>query len=261
MNEIVLSLVSLLDVIIVAFLFYRLFILVRDTRAALMLNGFLVIFAAGLFAKWMGLTTLGWIVDNLRTVWVVAFIVLFQHELRAALAQLGRNRIVGRFLKVESDTGYVQEVVRAVSEMKRSGLGALIVIERETGLRNYAENGVLVEARISAELIETLFTPPSPLHDGAVIIRGDSVVAARVILPLSEAEEAQNLGTRHRAALGISEVSDALVIVVSEESHKISLCQKGRMDRDLDTATLRTELIQRQKTSGKEAEPDEEPAH
>ena len=261
MNEVLLSLVSILDILIVAFLFYRLLVLVRDTRAALMLNGFLVIFAAGLLAQWLGLRTLGWIVGSLRTVWVVAFIVLFQHELRSALAQLGRNPIVGRFLRVKSDTGYLQEVVRAAGELKRSGLGALLVVERNTGLRNYAENGVLLEARVSAELLETVFTPPSPLHDGAVIIRGDSVVAARVILPLSEAEETRTMGTRHRAALGISEVSDALVIVVSEETHKISLCQKGRMDRDLDTATLRTELIQRLDASPEEDEPEEEPAH
>jgi diadenylate cyclase len=256
LNQYILPLVMALDILIVAFLFYRLYILIRDTRAALMLNGFLVIFLAGLFARWMGFTTVSWIVDSLRTVWAIAFIVLFQHELRAALAQIGRNRLVGRFLRVKVDTGYIQEIVRAVGDLKRSGLGALIVVERETGLRNYAENGVMLEAGISAELLETLFTPPSPLHDGGVIVRGNTVVAARVILPLSESGRGEaHLGTRHRAALGISEESDAVVVVVSEETHKVSLCEHGILDRDLDQATLRQELIQRLSPPEEKAEP------
>jgi diadenylate cyclase len=254
-NQYILLLINVLDIVIVTFLFYRLYILVRDTRAALMLNGFLVIFLAGLFARWMGFTTLSWIVDSLRTVWAIAFIVLFQHELRAALAQIGRNRLVGRFLRVKEDRGYIAEIVRAVGDLKRDGLGALIVIERETGLRNYAENGVLLEAEISAELLETLFTPPSPLHDGGVIVRGKQVVAARVILPLSESGRGEaHLGTRHRAALGISEESDAVVVVVSEETHKVSLCEHGIMDRDLDQATLRQELIGRLTPADEKAE-------
>jgi len=245
-NQYILPVINALDILAVAFLFYRLYVLIRDTRAALMLNGFLVIFLAGLLARWMGFTTLSWIVDSLRAVWAVAFIVRFQHELRAALAQIGRNRLVGRFLRLKEDTGYIQEIVRAVGDLKRSGLGALVVIEREMGLRNYAENGVMLDARVSAELLETLFTPPSPLHDGAVILRSGTVVAARVILPLSESGRGEgHLGTRHRAALGISEESDALVVVVSEETQKVSLCEHGVMDRDLDLAALRQELIQR----------------
>lgn len=246
LNQVLVTLLNVLDIFVVTFVLYKLYILVRGTRAALMLNGFIVILLAGLAAQWVGLTTIGWILNNLRTVWVIAFIILFQHELRSALAQLGRNRIVGLFLKVEKDVGYVSEITRAVEGLARSGLGALIVMEREMGLRNYAENGVLLNSRVSADLIETIFTPPSPLHDGAVIISEDTVVAARVILPLSQDPSLSRvLGTRHRAAIGITEESDALVVVVSEETRTISLCEAGMIERDLDVATLRKALIKR----------------
>ncbi len=246
MSEVLYIILGILDIFVVALVFYRLYILIRGTRAALMLNGFLVILLAGLIAQWIGLSTMNWIISNLRTVWAVAFIILFQHELRAALAQLGRNRIVGRFLKIEKDVGYIQEIARAVEGLARSGLGALIVFEREMGLRNYAENGVAMGAKISADLIETIFTPPSPLHDGAVIVNEDNIVAARVILPLSEDTTLSRvLGTRHRAAIGLTEESDALVVVVSEETRTISLCEAGMIERDLDVAGLRKALIRK----------------
>ncbi|MDP6418046.1 MAG: diadenylate cyclase CdaA [Candidatus Krumholzibacteria bacterium] len=254
MKLVVLILINLLDILIMSFLIYRLFIVVRKTRAEMMLNGFIVIFMAGYIASLIGLDTFSWVIERFLTVWVIAFIVLFQHELRSALAQLGRNRIVARFLKVDSDQGYLQEILRATGDLKRSGLGALIILERETGLRNYAENGVALDARVSAELIETIFTPPSPLHDGAVILRGDQAVAARVILPLSETGRIEKLGTRHRAALGISEVSDALVIVVSEESRKVSLCENGQIQQDLEITELRKLLVQKLISSVEEEE-------
>jgi diadenylate cyclase len=245
-NQVLYYLINVLDIVVVAFIFYRLYDLVRGTRAALMLNGFLVILLMGLMSQWIGLTTLNWIISNLRTVWAIAFIILFQHELRSALAQLGRNRLVGRFLKVEKDVGYIQEVCRAVEGLARSGLGALIVFEREEGLRNFAENGVMLGARVNADLIETIFTPPSPLHDGAIIISETNLVAARVILPLSQDTSLSRvLGTRHRAAIGITEESDALVVVVSEETRTISFCEAGMIDRDLDVAGLRKILIRR----------------
>jgi diadenylate cyclase len=245
-NEVFYTVLNVLDILVVASVFYRLYVLIRGTRAALMLNGFLVILLASLLAQWIGLSTVNWIISNLRTVWVIAFVVLFQHELRAVLAQLGRNRIVGLFLKVEKDVGYIQEITRAVEGLARSGLGALIVIEREVGLRNYAENGVAIGARVNADLIETIFTPPSPLHDGAVIVSEDRLVAARVILPLStDTNLSRVLGTRHRAAIGLTEESDALVVVVSEETRTISLCEAGMIERDLDVAGLRQRLIQK----------------
>ena len=246
MSESLYIILGIFDIAVVALVFFRLYILIRGTRAALMLNGFVVILLAGLISQWIGLSTLNWIISNLRTVWAVAFIILFQHELRAALAQLGRNRIVGLFLKIQKDVGYIQEITRAVEGLARSGLGALIVFEREMGLRNYAENGVAVGARVSADLIETIFTPPSPLHDGAVIVNGDTLVAARVILPLSQDNSLSRvLGTRHRAAIGLTEETDALVIVVSEETRTISLCDAGMIERDLDLAGLRKELIRK----------------
>ncbi len=246
MNQVLFYILNILDIVVVALVFYRLYVLVRGTRAALMLNGFLVILVAGVLAQWIGLATINWIISNLRTVWLIAFIILFQHELRSALAQLGRNRVVGLFLKVEKDVGYIQEIGRAVEGLARSGLGALIVIEREMGLRNYMENGVMVNARVTADLLETIFTPPSPLHDGAVIISEDTLLAARVVLPLSQDPTLSRvLGTRHRAAIGIAEESDALVVVVSEETRTISLCEAGMIERDLDVAALRKKLIER----------------
>jgi len=245
-NQVLFYILNILDIVVVALVFYRLYVLVRGTRAALMLNGFLVILVAGVLAQWIGLATINWIISNLRTVWLIAFIILFQHELRSALAQLGRNRVVGLFLKVEKDVGYIQEIGRAVEGLARSGLGALIVIEREMGLRNYMENGVMVNARVTADLLETIFTPPSPLHDGAVIISEDTLLAARVVLPLSQDPTLSRvLGTRHRAAIGIAEESDALVVVVSEETRTISLCEAGMIERDLDVAALRKKLIER----------------
>ncbi len=251
MNQVIIYLINMLDILVVAFVFYRLYALVRGTRAALMLNGFLVILIAGLLSQGIGLTTLNWIINNLRTVWVIAFIILFQHELRSALAQLGRNRIVSLFLKVEKDVGYIQEICRAVEGLARSGLGGLIVLERETGLRNYSENGVIINSKVNADLIETIFTPPSPLHDGAVIISDDNLISARVILPLSQDPSLSRvLGTRHRAAIGLSEESDALVVVVSEETRTISLCEAGIIERDLDATTLRQELLKRLRAKG-----------
>lgn len=246
MNQVILYLSSILDILVVALVIYRLILLVRGTRAMLMLHGFIVILITGVIAQLLSFSTVNWIISNLRTVWLIAFIILFQHELRAALAQLGRNRIVSLFLNMDKDTGYIEEICRAAGGLARSGLGALIVIERETGLRNYSENGVIVNAKVNADLIETIFTPPSPLHDGAVIIAEGRLIAARVILPLSQDTSLSRvLGTRHRAAIGITEESDSLVVVVSEETRTISICESGMIERDLDVPGLRMELIKR----------------
>jgi len=184
-----------------------------------------------------------WIVDGLKTVWLIVFVILFQPELRHALAQFGRTRYFRSF--VRSDTYPVLgEVVRAVESLAERRHGALIAIERNVGLRNFVETGTRVDAKVSAELLVTLFSPGSPLHDGAVILREDSVIAASCILPLSSNPRvATALGTRHRAAIGLSEESDAAVIAVSEQSGAISVSYRGVFKSRLSEGELRSELV------------------
>jgi diadenylate cyclase len=233
---------DLLDIFLVAALFYRLLILVKGTRSAQMYVGLLVIVAVGLVAREFDLIAVKWIVDSLKTVWLIAFVILFQPELRHALAQFGRTRYFRSFLR--GDTyGVLGEVVRAAETLAQRRHGALIVIERNVGLRNFVETGTRLDAKVSAELLVTLFSPGSPLHDGAIILREDTVIAASCILPLSSNPHTpMALGTRHRAALGISEESDAATIVVSEQSGTISVAWRGTLKQRLDEGALRSEL-------------------
>jgi len=210
---------DLIDIFLVAVLFYRLLTLVKGTRSAQMYVGLLVIVLVGLFAREFDLIAIKWIVDSLKTVWLIAFVILFQPELRHALAVFGRTRYFRSFLRGDS-YGVLGEMVRAVETLAQRRHGALIVVERNTGLRNFVETGTRIDAKLSAELLVTLFSPGSPLHDGAVIIREDAVVAASCILPLSSTPRASAMfGTRHRAALGISEESDAAVSGTPSRAH------------------------------------------
>ncbi|MDI6809257.1 MAG: diadenylate cyclase CdaA [Candidatus Eisenbacteria bacterium] len=233
---------DVLDVAVVAFLFYRLFLLIRGTRAAQMFVGLVVIIIASMISQFLQLHSLNWIVSSLGTAWVVAFVILFQPELRRALALIGQNRFLGSFLRME-EFGVLGEIVKASEEMSQERIGSLIVLERDIGLKNYVETGTRLDARVTNELLVTIFTPNSPLHDGAVIIRGDMIVAAGCILPLSQNPIiGQTLGTRHMAALGIAEETDAVAVVVSAETGSISLGYKGTLKRKLDGGSLRSEL-------------------
>ncbi len=233
---------DLIDIAIVAFLFYKLFMFVRGTRAAQMFAGLLLLVVASLVAQWFQLNALNWIMTSLKTVWVVAFVIIFQPELRRALALIGQNRLFGPFIRVE-DFGVLGEILKAVETMSEAKIGCLVAIEREIGLRNYEETGTPLGAKVTSELLVTLFTPYSPLHDGAVIIRGDEAVAAGCILPLSQNPHLpQDLGTRHLAAIGLSEETDAVVIVASEETGAISIASYGMLKRRLDKGSLRSEL-------------------
>ena len=233
---------DVVDILLVAALFYRLLILVKGTRSAQMIVGLLVIVLIGLVARYFDLLAVRWIVDSLKTVWLIVFIILFQPELRHALAQFGRTRYFRSFLRGEN-YGVLGEVVRAVENLAQRRHGAIIVMERNVGLRNFVETGTRVDAKISAELLVTLFSPGSPLHDGAVIAREDTIVAASCILPLSSNPlTAVSLGTRHRAALGLSEETDAAVIVVSEQTGGISVAYRGVLYPRLDEGQLRSEL-------------------
>jgi diadenylate cyclase len=233
---------DLLDVLILSGLFYYLFRFIRGTRAAQMFVGLVIILLLSLLAGALQLNGLNWLISSLKTVWVLAFLILFQPELRKALTSLGGGRMFRSFTRT-GESSILGELVRAVETLSEKGIGALIVVERNVGLKNIVETGTALEAKVSAELLVTIFTPPTPLHDGAVVISGDQLVAAGCILPLSQNPRlAYALGTRHRAALGMSEESDAIVLVVSEESSQISIAEGGRLLPHLDEGTLRSTL-------------------
>jgi len=235
-------LVDAIDILIVAFLFYRLFAMIKGTRAAQMFVGLIFIVIASIVAQWFRLNALNWIIGSLKTVWVILFVILFQPELRALLTHVGQNWLLRALIRV-GDGGVLKEILAAVEDMSKERRGALIVVERDMGLRDYIETGTKLDAAVTKELLETVFTPHSPLHDGAVVIRGDQIAAAGCILPLSETPGLSPiLGTRHRAALGLAEETDACVFVVSEETGAISIAHKGELKWNLDEGQLRSEL-------------------
>jgi len=235
--------IDAIDILIVTLLLYRLFSLMRGTRAVHMFFGLIVLFVLSVIAQWAHLIAVNWLISSLRTVWVIAFVIIFQPELRRALALLGQNPLLSRFVHVR-ESGAIPEIIKSVQELSDKRIGALIVLEKDQGLKNFVETGTPIDARVTAELIGTLFTQGSPLHDGAVVIQGNRVIAAGCTLPLSQDERiAPALGMRHRAALGLSEESDAMVIVVSEESGAIAYASDGKLYRGVDLSALRAELL------------------
>lgn len=234
---------DLIDIAAVAFIFYKLLMLMRGTRAVQMLTGLFLLFLASFAAFWLQLDALRWLISNVAPVGVIAIVVVFQPELRRALAKLGQSPLLRGFLR-EEELNTVDEVVSAAQKLAQMKLGGLIVLERVVGLKSYVETGKLINATVSSDLIATIFTAPSPLHDGAVIIRRSLVVAARCALPLTQNPRYRRvLGMRHQAAVGITEETDAVVVVVSEETGAISLAHGGRLQRKLDAKTLRENLI------------------
>jgi diadenylate cyclase len=235
-----------LDVTVVAFLVYRVLVMFRGTRAVQMATGLAALVAASLFANWLELQSLQWIVGYVWSFWVIGLVVLFQPELRRALTRLGQGRWVPRVLRGSSDeesAHVVDELVTTAESLAARRIGALIVVERTTGLRQYAELGVALDALVSSDLLGSLFLPYSPLHDGAVLIQGNRVVAAGCFLPLSRnLPVGRALGTRHRAALGITEDTDAVTIVVSEETGRIALALEGDLETPADPGALRRRL-------------------
>src|SRR6476469_4683187 len=236
------DLTSLVDIGITALLIYWLFSLIRGTRAVSLVIGVSVLFAVYAAARAFDLRLLTQILQTLAVVGLFALVVVFQPELRRALERVGR---VGSFNWLFSSTDartvvhVADEVARAATLLSEDGFGALIVIERETGLEEVAETGVMVHADLSADLLRTIFMPKTPLHDGAVIIRGDAILAAGALLPLAEMTiHTERFGTRHRAALGITEQTDAVVIVVSEENGQVSLVERARIVRNLNEQQL-----------------------
>jgi uncharacterized protein (TIGR00159 family) len=239
-----------LDIAVVTVLLYNLLLLIRGTRAVQILMGLLAVVGVYQVAKLARLRTLEAVIESFFIFLPFAVIVLFQDQIRRALANLGRNPLVGPWAKQPVDPIY-NEVVLAAATLASRRIGALIVIERQEGLRNFIENGIRIDAVVSYDLLVNLFTPETPLHDGAVIVQGGRVAAAACFLPLStEPTLSRELGTRHRAALGITEETDAVAVVVSEETGRISLAVGGRIDQGLDSKSLRAALHRHLATAG-----------
>lgn len=240
-------LIQLLDVLVVAYVFYRLILLTRGTRAWQILWGLGIFFAAVSLSAELHLETLYWLLQKFVYMGPVAIVILFYPELRHALEEMGRLRWWGShfsFLAGEDVNRMVDEIVKAAVDLAHRKVGALVVVERETRLDDIVATGKRMDADLSSELLSTIFHPGSPLHDQAVVISGRRIVAASCVLPLSD-DPSVGLGvhTRHRAALGVSEVSDAVVVVVSEETGAISVCSNGRLIRGLNKETLRDWLL------------------
>src|SRR2546425_1136543 len=236
-----LSVVSAIDIILVAVIIYEFLMLIRGTRAAPMLVGVAVLALAFYFARVGELTTLNWLLSTLFPYVVFALIVVFQSEIRHALARLGTRLSFSRSSSSEADA--YDDIVLAANLFSQNQTGALIVIERDIGLRTYVESGVPLDARISYDLLATIFRPSAPLHDGAVIVQGERVAAAACFLPLSmNPVLSTQLGTRHRAGIGITEETDAIAVIVSEETGSISLAVGGTIERDLTVDHLRERM-------------------
>ncbi|RMF06582.1 MAG: TIGR00159 family protein [Candidatus Neomarinimicrobiota bacterium] len=221
------TLVDLVDLLLVSWIFYRVYHYFRGTRAGQMLVGLIILLIASFLFNALGFSATSWLVNQFQTVWVVAFVILFQPEIRRLLIYVGQHRFFQRIFRLGTSKT-IEAIVEATVEIIQRGWGALIVIQRETGLRAYKEAGMPVKAEVTAPLLISIFNPSSPLHDGAVIIQNDIIEAASCILPLTDSTTiSKDMGTRHRAALGLTEESDAIVIVVSEETRKLSIAEDG----------------------------------
>ncbi len=232
------GIIDVLDILLVTYIVYKLYLIVRRTRAVQMFIGLVIIVIVSFFAQAFHMQEMSWIFRNLRTVWLIAFVILFQPELRRVLALLGQSRLI-RFFTKEQTSVVVEEIARGTVELSRRGYGGLIVIVRDTGVKSIVETGVQIQSIVTSSLIVSIFNPRSPLHDGAIVIQNDIIQAAKCILPLSRNPMLEHrFGTRHRAAIGMSEESDALVIVVSEETGTISLVENGEMVLGVDYDTL-----------------------
>ena len=233
---------DIIDILIVTVIIYFLLMMTRQTRASAVLKGLVVLLIATFVSDLLGLTALNWLLMSVVNNGAVVLVILFQPEIRKALEQLGRGAVRenSHAGEGEDQARIIDEIIQCMTDLSRRRVGALIVFEQKTGLKDVIETGTAVDARISAPLLENIFEPNTPLHDGAVVIRGTRVVAGACILTLTEGRGiSRELGTRHRAAIGISETTDAIVLIVSEETGIMSMARGGRLARHLDTKSLR----------------------
>ncbi|MCB2213427.1 diadenylate cyclase CdaA [bacterium] len=237
------GLIDIVDIALVAYIFYKLYSVMRGTRGSQMVIGLLLLFIASLVVGALGLKATTWLAQSVAQVWVLAFVILFQPELRRLMVQIGQTRLVQRLLRVRG-TKAIEEIVKSAVQLSEKRYGGLFVLQRDIGLRGIIETGVKMQSEVSSELLVSLFFPRTPLHDGAVVISGNLIEAAACILPLSENPNIDaSIGTRHRAALGVSEESDAAAIVVSEETGQISIAYRGEfLERGITGDELRDHL-------------------
>ncbi len=237
------SLWDLVDVFLVAFIFYKLILIIRDMHAVPLFIGLLIVVISSMVANWLELAALSWLIEMVRTIWLIGFLIIFQPELRRALNKLGQSRLF-QVLNRHENNQTLELVIGSARNLAHKGLGALMVLIRDANLINIIETGTTIQAKTSEALIETIFTPPSPLHDGALMIKDDMLIAAGCILPITQNQELdKRLGLRHRAALGLSEDSDAIILVVSEEVNQISLAYAGHLYRNLSDDEIYNEII------------------
>ncbi len=241
---------DIIDILAVAFIIYKCIAFFRDTRAGQLIKGIAILIVIWLLAQWFNLVTIKWLLYKVFDSAIIVAVLLFQPELRRALERMGRSRF-GMFNKsndidVEKTEACISSICKAAGSMQDQRIGALIVYERNTLLGEIINTGTEIDADVSSALISNIFFPNTPLHDGAMIVRENKIAAAGCILPLVQNDNLNSsLGTRHRAAIGISEISDAIVIVVSEETGIISIAENGKIERDFNTVTLYAELNKR----------------
>ena len=250
---------DIVEIIILSFLIYHILVWIKNTKAWSLLKGILVIAVFILFAAYFEMNTILWIVNNLFSVAVTAVVVILQPELRRAVEELGRKNIISSIIPITVGRGpeggrfsdkTINEIVKAFVEMGRAKTGALIVMEKDESLTDYERTGIEIDGVVTSQLLINIFEHNTPLHDGAVIVRGDRVTSATCYLPLSDNMRlSKELGTRHRAGVGISEVTDSLTIIVSEETGKISVAYGGDLERNVDAERLRARLSDLQNKS------------
>ncbi len=235
-------LLDLLDISIVAFIIYRIILLIKGTRAVQMLLGLAVILVVYLASRVGDLHTLNWFLSNFLSSIILVIVVIFQNDIRRALMHVGSNPFFGG-MTYREETEMIEELVRACVALGNRKIGALIVIERETGIKDILESGTLIDARVESELIRAIFMPSSPIHDGALVVQQGRLQQAGCFLPLTQSSDVSKaLGTRHRAAIGLTELADAVAIIVSEETGKISVAVNGGITRNLDATSLKKVL-------------------
>ena len=240
------TLIDLIDIILVTWVFFKVYQYFKETRAGQMLIGLVILLIASFLFNSFGLSAMSWLVNQFQTVWVVAFVILFQPEIRRLLIYVGQTRFFQSIFKMGTSRS-LEAIVNASLQLSKKRWGGLIVIQRENGLRSYKDASVQLKAEVSTPLLLSIFNPESPLHDGAVILQNTLIEAAGCILPLTESQMIlPEMGTRHRAALGITEESDAIVVIISEERGTISTAENGRFTNlDLDEMKLRRYLNER----------------
>jgi len=230
---------DLVDIILMSIILYRLLLIIKGTRAAQMLIGLGVLLFASLLSSYLELYTIDWLIQSFWAQIVIAIIILFQPEIRRALAQMGETQFLQTLTSAE-ELKSLEEIIRATIALSNRKIGALIAIERDTSLKDFVEIGTPLDAKVSKELLLSIFHPTSPIHDGAVVIKGNRVTAAGCFLPITTVPEiSRSLGTRHRAGIGLAEETDAVIIIVSEETGMISIAINGKLETRLDMGKLR----------------------